>query len=113
MRKSLTKRERLSGYGNFERLFANARFVEVKGLKLLFVENEMQWNRIAIIAKKNLGNSVMRNRIKRHIRESYRNIKSKLAIGFDLLFIPYKGEYDYFDRLSQVLLVLERAGVIK
>ncbi len=113
MRRSLTKRERLSGYSNFKHLFENSRYAEVDGLKLLFTENKMQWNRIAIIAKKNLGNAVVRNRIKRHIREGYRNIKHRLIVGFDFVFIPYKGEYDYFDRLSQVLLVLERAGALK
>ena len=113
MKKSLTKKERLSGYNDFKYFFANAKYVEVRGLKLLFTRNKMQWNRIAIVAKKNLGNAVIRNRIKRHIREGYRRIKYDLYTGFDFVFIPYKGDYGYFDRLAQVLLVLDRAGVVK
>ncbi len=113
MKRNLIKRERLRKFGDFEYLFRNAKSVETKGLKLLFIENNMQWNRIAIITKKNLGRAVFRNRIKRHIREGYRNIKGYLKKGYDFVFIPYKGNYNYLDRLQQILFVMEKAEVLK
>ncbi len=113
MKKNLTKREKLRKAGDFEYLFKNARCVETKGLKLLFIENNMQWNRIAIITKKNLGRAVFRNRIKRHIREGYRNVKVYIKRGYDFVFIPYKGNYYYTDRLQQILFVMEKAEVLK
>jgi ribonuclease P protein component len=43
--------------------------------------------RVAIAAGKRLGNAVVRNRIKRRLREAMRRVYPQLATGYDLIVI--------------------------
>ncbi|MBI5564700.1 MAG: ribonuclease P protein component [Chloroflexi bacterium] len=43
--------------------------------------------RVAIAAGKRLGNAVVRNRIKRRLREAMRQVYPQLAMGYDLIVI--------------------------
>ncbi len=112
MKRNLTKSERLRGSKNFNRVFRNARKVDVKGLKILYLENGLEINRIAIIAGKSFGKAVKRNRVKRHLREAYRNMKYKIKMGFDIIIIPYDDNYSYRDRSLQLQLAFERGDML-
>ena len=49
--------------------------------------NGLDYNRIGIVASKKLGNSVVRHRVKRLIRESMRLNGARFNIGLDLIVI--------------------------
>jgi len=53
-------------------------------------KNNLSYNRIAFLASKKVGNSVTRNRARRLMKESYRQIKENFAIGYDIIFIARK-----------------------
>ena len=50
-------------------------------------KNEIEGNRLGISVSKKVGNSVVRHRITRLIRESYRLNEEKFEIGYDLIVV--------------------------
>ena len=58
-----------------------------KYLVMYVLSNETDENRLGISVSKKVGNSVVRHRITRLIRESYRLQKSKFKKGYDIIVI--------------------------
>lgn len=54
---------------------------------LLYRPNEVGMTRFGITASKKVGNSPIRNRIKRLARESFRQLRYDLPVGFDLVVV--------------------------
>ena len=54
---------------------------------------------------------MLRNRHKRLCREAFRALKERIEPGFDLAFVLYPGPFGYRDRLCQMEVVLDRAGL--
>lgn len=112
MRKSLTKAERLKKKTDLGRVFSSKWKISVPGLKLCVDENGLNRNRIAVTLTRKYGNSVQRNRIKRIIKEIYRNNKSLLKSGYDLIFIIYPGNDSYTVREHQLMSLFRKAGIV-
>ena len=87
-KRTLKKKEILSKRSDFRNTFLLGKKIENKNLKICFYKNNFQINRIAIIVSKKLGNAVIRNKIKRRIKEIYRNNKNKFEGFYDIIFIP-------------------------
>jgi ribonuclease P protein component len=102
MKKSLTRRERLSGKREIEVLLKCASRIESGGVKLIFQVNGRGYNRILITVRRGFRTAVARNRQKRILREIYRNSKSGLKQGFDLAFI-IKREKSSFNEMHETL----------
>ena len=58
-----------------------------KYLVMYVLENEEKENRLGISVSKKVGNSVVRHRITRLIRESYRLNRKKFILGYDIVII--------------------------
>ena len=118
MRKSLTKAERLKKKADLGRVFSSRWKVSVPGLKLCADENGLNRNRIAVTLTRKYGNSVQRNRVKRIIREIYRNSKPILKSGYDLIIIVYPvndiypGDDSYRAREHQLMSLFRKAGIV-
>ena len=56
-------------------------------LVLYVVKNNRKGNRLGISVSKKVGKSVVRSRITRLIRESYRLFEDSVAPGYDMVFI--------------------------
>ena len=85
---------------NMERLRKNAQFSEVyrthnsfadKFLIMYVRKNGESFNRVGVSISKKVGNSVIRHRLKRLIKESYRLHEKMFNSGLDIVVIARKG----------------------
>ena len=58
-----------------------------KLLIIYILENKYEYNRVGFTVSKKVGKSVIRNRVKRLLRESYRLNEEKILQGYDIIFI--------------------------
>lgn len=71
----------------FKLVYENGRSSANKYLVLYSMENDSIENHLGISVSKKVGNSVVRHRITRLIRESYRLNKDKFHNGLDLVVV--------------------------
>lgn len=83
----MLKKEVLRDRKDFAALYNNGKSVREKSFILLYRKNGLSFTRRAFLASKKVGNSVSRNRAKRLLKESYRQLDAGLKPGYDLLFI--------------------------
>ncbi|MFZ7133505.1 MAG: ribonuclease P protein component [Eubacteriales bacterium] len=99
----------------FRHIYKHGKSFGNKSLVIYFIENGYDYNRLGITVSKKLGNSVIRNRIKRLIKESFRNNIAKLKIGYDIIFIarmPCK-DLSYKEIQSALKHVIKKVGLIE
>lgn len=90
---------------DFQFVYGNGISLANRYLVMYYCENGSDCNRIGISVSKKVGNSVVRHRVTRLIRESYRLKKSMLKTGFDIVVVARAGAKDrsYFEIESAFL----------
>lgn len=71
----------------FDLVYKNGKSYANKYLVMYIRKNELKENRIGISVSKKVGNSVVRHRITRLIRESYRLHEADLITGLDIVIV--------------------------
>ena len=78
-----------------------------KYLVMYIKENGMERNRIGISVSKKVGNSVVRHRITRLVRESYRLHEAVFNSGFDIVIVARKSAASVgYEEIESALLHL-------
>lgn len=97
--------ESLKKYGDFQRVYKKGKSYANKYLIMYVMKQDTQKNRIGISVSKKVGNSVVRHRITRLIRESYRLNETKFVDGLDIVVIARLGAKgrNFFDMESALL----------
>ena len=72
---------------DFQNVYKNGKSYANKYLVMYVLKNECNKNRIGISVSKKVGNSVIRHRITRLIRESYRLQEEMFNSGLDIVVI--------------------------
>lgn len=113
--KCFTLDERIKSASEFKNLFKNGKRASVVGAKLFYLPNGLKFNRIGFPLPRGFGNAVERNRAKRFSREVFRNLKSHLNNGYDMLLLVYPpAEKDSFhSRCEQFQALIKKAGLLK
>ena len=79
-----------------ERLRSNAQFSDVYRTHRSFAddyfvmyvrENGESFNRVGVSVSKKIGNSVVRHRVKRLVKEAFRNSEEMFNSGLDIVFV--------------------------
>ncbi|MGN0383179.1 MAG: ribonuclease P protein component [Eubacterium sp.] len=79
--------ESLKKNSDFKKVFDNGKSVANRYLVMYVLSNDTNRNRIGISVSKKVGNSVVRHRITRLIRESYRLNINMFNSGLDMVII--------------------------
>lgn len=113
--KGFVRQERIKNSLEIKNLFKNGKKISIVGAKIFFLPNNLNFNRIAFPLPRGFGNAVARNRAKRLSREVYRNLKSHLNIGYDILFLLYPPatKDSFHSRCEQFQTLFQKAGLFK
>ena len=98
----------------FRRLYATAGFAN--GYLVLYARrNRTQSNRVGITVGKKLGHAVVRNRVRRRLREVYRLNESRFAPGWDIVVVARSRciKADFGKLTHAYLSLAEKAGILQ
>lgn len=112
IRHTLTKKERLCGNNGITNLLKKGKFGSVPGFRYCYMrDNGLEYNRILVsVPKKIFKRAVVRNLLKRRIRESWRLHKHLMkSTGCDILFTYSTKEKMGLKEISQsVISIIEK-----
>ena len=91
--------EGLKNTNQFKIVYTNGKSYVNRDLVMYLRKNDSDTNRLGISVSKKVGNSVVRHRVTRLIRESYRLNEEKLLQGYDIVVVARTNAKDknYFD----------------
>ena len=80
--------ENLRKDSDFRRVYKHGKSFANRYLVMYIMRNNLEYNRVGISVSKKVGKAVVRNKVKRRIRESYRlYVDGKIKSGYDIVFI--------------------------
>lgn len=83
---------------------------------LIFKKNQYQYSRIGLTVSKRIGNAVVRNRIKRIIRDYFRKNRHLIKINIDINMIAKKSaagktNRELFESLKNIFYKIENGKI--
>lgn len=73
---------------DFSKIYNKGRSVGERYIVLFYIKNDGRgFSKIAFLASKKVGKAVLRNRARRLMKESYREISQHLSPAYDYIFI--------------------------
>ena len=79
--------ESLKKYPEFQAVYKNNKSFANRYLVMYIKENGSQKNRVGISVSKKVGNSIVRHRVTRLVRESYRLNEEAFLEGYDIVVV--------------------------
>lgn len=104
-----TPRDRLRKRFEFRRLRDVARRVHTRSFVLLIARSQQPQSRLGITVSRQVGNAVRRNRVKRLLREAFRQHRTLFPDACDLVVIAKSGSSESLT-LADVTRELEQAS---
>ena len=87
MNERLTPLERIRKKSDFSRLYREGSRFRGRHFSLVFRRNDLSYSRLAVVASRKVGPAIVRNRVKRRLRELFRRNKGLLREPIDLIVI--------------------------
>jgi ribonuclease P protein component len=88
---SFSKEKRLRSNSQFKSVLDKGRRLSNGLLTLYMAENECNYPRLGVSVGRSCGSAVVRNRLKRLLREAFRQNQDKIPVGFDYLLMISPG----------------------
>lgn len=97
----------------FRRLYAKGKSVATKNLVVYFRRVERPYNQLGLTVSTKVGNAVVRNKVRRRLREIYRLNESGLICGMDVVIVArVKSRYSTYSELERdFLYACRRLGI--
>lgn len=101
--------ESLKKNRDFQKVYSHKISYANKYLVMYIMKNGKDRNRLGISVSKKVGNSVVRHRLTRLIRESYRLQEERFTAGYDIVVIARAGAADKkYKEIESALIHLGR-----
>ncbi len=100
---------------DFRRVYKRRNSMANKLLIIYIINNKNEINRVGFTVSKKVGNSVVRSRVKRLMKESYRLNEDKLLQGYDIVFVARDtvAKASYKEVESAMLHLLKKMKLLK
>ena len=107
VRKRVGRFQSLKKNKDFQRVYRQGRSRANRTFVMYILENNMEENRVGISVNKKVGNSIIRHRVTRVIREVMRLHWGDVAGGYDIVVVARKPAIDSgYDKYERALLHL-------
>jgi ribonuclease P protein component len=99
----------------FKKVYNEGRYYVEKYVVMYIIKNDSALNKIGFSASKKVGNSVVRNRVKRRMKEAYRKYGNNTKAGYDIVFTARvgSGSADYAMIEKNIISILKKARLQK
>ncbi|MCK4781867.1 ribonuclease P protein component [Candidatus Parcubacteria bacterium] len=85
----LSKENRLRNKKDFDRIFKKGKGFKQDFLFLKLIKNNLETNRFGFIVSQKISKkAVIRNKIKRRLRESIKAKSGEMRVGYDVVLLP-------------------------
>ncbi len=110
----MNKIYRLRSNMEFKKVYSGGKNYWNRNLVLYVKKNNIGNTRVGYSITKKIGNSVIRNKIRRRMKEIYRLNFKGIKSNYDLIFIPKRNvvNISYKELESAMLHILKLAGVL-
>jgi len=111
MDESLTPSERIRKRNDFFKLYKSGKRYRGKYFNLIYLFNDFNHSRVAVVVAKKIGNAVFRIKIKRWMRVLFRRNKQLIQHPLDMVIIAKRNmqeatwlklQKDYFEAISAI-----------
>ena len=111
----MNKKHRLRKNDDFKKVYKKGKNYWNRNLILYIMKNGLDYTRIGFSVTKKIGNSVVRNKIRRRMKEICRQNLNNIGKGYDIIFIPKKNVVDitYRDLKSAMLHILKKSNILE
>ncbi|NLX62251.1 MAG: ribonuclease P protein component [Tissierellia bacterium] len=111
----MDKRYRLRSNQDFKKVYRNGKYYWNRNLVLYLSKNDLGHTRVGITVTKKIGKSVVRNKVKRRIREIIRKNFHNIKEEYDIILVPKKNvvDIDFKTLESAVIHILKISGILK
>lgn len=107
--------ESLKKNAQFRFVYSRGKSIANRYLVMYIIKNGKDINRLGISVSKKVGNSVVRSRVTRLIRESYRLKEDEILLGWDIVIIarPSSNGITYTEISKSLYHLLKKHNLLK
>ena len=109
-----TKTATLKKTRDFQLVYKKGKSASSKYMVIILLKNHAGTNRLGVSVSKKMGHAVIRNRIRRRLKEAFRLLDVRLNRGYDLIILPRQPICDatFAEIETQMRYCLRKHGIL-